>query len=206
MNILSLVFSKTKFNWFHYIYLCLPSGSDSKESAAVKETQVQSLGGEEPLENRMAPHSSILAWRIPWTEEPVHVCVYIHTHRCIYTHTNIYAYKSIYTCTYIHCIYIYQVEDCVSVASILLVNRNLIKCFNKFILSNFMKCKYKRYLFYTMNWNSIYFNTLFNHNKEKWSHRHLNSYITNTHENWVLFKYNILLFWNQNRQDIFTCH
>ena len=33
-------------------------------------TQVQSLGGEDPLEEEMATHSSILAWRIPWTEEP----------------------------------------------------------------------------------------------------------------------------------------
>ena len=34
------------------------------------ETQVRSLGGEEPLEKEMATHSRILAWRIPWTEEP----------------------------------------------------------------------------------------------------------------------------------------
>ena len=34
------------------------------------ETQVQSLGGEDPLEKGMATHSSILAWRILWTEEP----------------------------------------------------------------------------------------------------------------------------------------
>ena len=34
------------------------------------ETQVQSLGWEDPLEKGMATHSSILAWRIPWTEEP----------------------------------------------------------------------------------------------------------------------------------------
>ena len=34
------------------------------------ETQVQSLGQENPLEKGMATHSSILAWRIPWTEEP----------------------------------------------------------------------------------------------------------------------------------------
>ena len=34
------------------------------------ETWVQSLGGEDPLEEEMATHSSILAWRIPWTEEP----------------------------------------------------------------------------------------------------------------------------------------
>ena len=34
------------------------------------ETQVLSLGGEDPLEKEMATHSSILAWRIPWMEEP----------------------------------------------------------------------------------------------------------------------------------------
>ena len=45
-------------------------GSDSKESAAMQETCVQSLGGEDPLEKGMATHSSIHAWRIPWTEEP----------------------------------------------------------------------------------------------------------------------------------------
>ena len=37
---------------------------------AMWETQVQSLGQEDPLEKTMATHSSILAWRIPWTEEP----------------------------------------------------------------------------------------------------------------------------------------
>ena len=37
---------------------------------AMQETQVQSLGREDPLEEDMATHSSILAWRIPWTEEP----------------------------------------------------------------------------------------------------------------------------------------
>ena len=35
----------------------------------MEDTQVQSLGGEDPLEKEMAPHSSILAWKIPWTEE-----------------------------------------------------------------------------------------------------------------------------------------
>ena len=34
------------------------------------ETQVKSLGGEDRLEKEMATHSSILAWKIPWTEEP----------------------------------------------------------------------------------------------------------------------------------------
>ena len=37
---------------------------------AIQETQVQSLGPEDPLEKGMATHFSILAWRIPWTEEP----------------------------------------------------------------------------------------------------------------------------------------
>ena len=37
---------------------------------AKRETQVQSLGQEDSLEKEMATHSSILAWRIPWTEEP----------------------------------------------------------------------------------------------------------------------------------------
>ena len=36
----------------------------------MQETWVQSLGQEDPLEEEMATHSSILAWRIPWTEEP----------------------------------------------------------------------------------------------------------------------------------------
>ena len=45
-------------------------GSDGKESACSKETQVKSLGQTNPLEKGMATHFSILAWRIPWTEEP----------------------------------------------------------------------------------------------------------------------------------------
>ena len=36
----------------------------------IQETQVQSLGQEDPLEKEMATHSSILAWKIPWTEDP----------------------------------------------------------------------------------------------------------------------------------------
>ena len=41
-----------------------------KNLPVMQETWVQSLGQEDPLENIMATHSSILAWRIPWTEEP----------------------------------------------------------------------------------------------------------------------------------------
>ena len=42
----------------------MPAGQETQE------TQVRSLGPEDPLEEEMATHSSILAWEIPWTEEP----------------------------------------------------------------------------------------------------------------------------------------
>ena len=41
-----------------------------KNLPAIQETQVQCLGWEDPLEKEMATYSSILAWRIPWTEKP----------------------------------------------------------------------------------------------------------------------------------------
>ena len=41
-----------------------------KRLPSMRETRVRSLGREDPLEKEMAIHSSILAWRIPWTEEP----------------------------------------------------------------------------------------------------------------------------------------
>ena len=47
-----------------------PGGSDDKKSTCNAGTRVQSLGQEDPLEKRTALHSCILAWRIPWTEEP----------------------------------------------------------------------------------------------------------------------------------------
>ena len=50
-----------------------PGGSVVKNPPAMQElqeTKVGSLGWEDPLEEGMATHSSILAWRIPWTEEP----------------------------------------------------------------------------------------------------------------------------------------
>ena len=54
-------------------FLGFPGGSVVKNLPAVQETQemwVQSLGQEDPLEEEVATHSSILAWKIPWTEEP----------------------------------------------------------------------------------------------------------------------------------------
>ena len=41
-----------------------------KRLPAMRDTQVRSLGREDPLEKEMATHSSTLAWKIPWTEEP----------------------------------------------------------------------------------------------------------------------------------------
>ena len=53
--------------------LGFPAGSGIKNQLAMQElqeTHVRSLGWEDPLEKGMATHSSILAWRIPWTEQP----------------------------------------------------------------------------------------------------------------------------------------
>ena len=41
-----------------------------KNMPSMQETWVRSLGQEDPLEKEMVPHSGILAWKIPWTEEP----------------------------------------------------------------------------------------------------------------------------------------
>ena len=47
-----------------------PGGSVVKNLPAKQEMQIRSLGQEEPLEEEMATHSSVLAWEIPWTEGP----------------------------------------------------------------------------------------------------------------------------------------
>ena len=71
----------------------------SGEESAVQETQVQYLGQERPLEEEMETHSSILTWRIPWTEEPgrlqsvgsqrvTRTCACIHTHTHTHTHNS----------------------------------------------------------------------------------------------------------------------
>ena len=58
---------------FHFksIQQVFPVAQMVKNLPAMQETQFRSLGWEDPLEKEMAPHSSILAWEIPWTEEPV---------------------------------------------------------------------------------------------------------------------------------------
>ena len=56
-----------------YGVISSPNGSLGKEEPAMQDTEetgVRTLGEEDPLEGEMATHSSILAWRIPWTEEP----------------------------------------------------------------------------------------------------------------------------------------
>ena len=57
-----------------YAYLPMTAGLPCwlrvKSPPAMQETQVQPLGWEDPLEEEMATHCIILAWRIPWTEEP----------------------------------------------------------------------------------------------------------------------------------------
>ena len=50
--------------------LSFPGGLVVKNLPAVQETRVRSLGWEDPLEKEMATHSSILSWKISWTEEP----------------------------------------------------------------------------------------------------------------------------------------
>ena len=68
--------SNTQFKKKGMYYKVLGTGWASliaqlvKNPPAMQETPVRFLGGEDPLEKEMATHSSILAWKIPWTEEP----------------------------------------------------------------------------------------------------------------------------------------
>ena len=60
---------------FHFLSLSMdiwgfPGGSVVKNPPAMQETLVRSLDWEDPLEKEMATHSCILAWGVPWTEEP----------------------------------------------------------------------------------------------------------------------------------------
>ena len=57
---------KAEFEWF----IDFPGGSNGKVSAYNVGNLVQSLGREDLLEKEMASHSSVLAWKIPWMEEP----------------------------------------------------------------------------------------------------------------------------------------
>ena len=91
-----------------------PCGSAGEDLPAMLETWVRSLGWEDPLEKGKATHSSILAWRIPWTiqsmgskrvtAEPlslhfiyIYMCVCV----CVCIHTHIYTYIYTHLCIYV---------------------------------------------------------------------------------------------------------
>ena len=72
-----LSLSKRKFNKWNFQLLLVSSELEAslvahmvKNLPTIQETKVRSLGQEDPLEKGMATHSSIPAWRIPWTDEP----------------------------------------------------------------------------------------------------------------------------------------
>ena len=89
-------YRKLQFRW-EIVILMRIGGSVDKESPAVQETWVWSLGQEDPLEEEMATYSSILAGSIPWTEEPgglqsmgyilnIYVCVCVCVCVCVWHH------------------------------------------------------------------------------------------------------------------------
>ena len=59
-----------RLNLSQHVLLASLVAQKVKGLPAIQETWVRSLGGEDPLEKGMSTHFSILAWRIPWTEEP----------------------------------------------------------------------------------------------------------------------------------------
>ena len=68
----SLPLSVFLYGQIKFLLTCTPSlvAQSVKDLPAVQETQIRSLGQEDPLEKEIATHSSILAWEIPWTEKP----------------------------------------------------------------------------------------------------------------------------------------
>ena len=65
-----LCFTFVQITLGNRVFRGFPGGSAGKESSALRETWVRSLGWGDPLEEETATHSSILAWRIPWAEKP----------------------------------------------------------------------------------------------------------------------------------------
>ena len=66
----AFIFSFVNIEVETYVYVASLVAQSVKNLPALRETQVQSLGQEDPLEKGMVTHSSIPAWRIQWTEEP----------------------------------------------------------------------------------------------------------------------------------------
>ena len=71
-TVLGVAKSRTRLNDFTFTMVFPASlvAQTVKHLPTMRETQVRSLGREDPLEKEKATHSSILAWKIPWTEEP----------------------------------------------------------------------------------------------------------------------------------------
>ena len=78
MENVSIYSSQQCFAVFHvqisYLLGASLKAQSVKSLPAVQETQVQFLGGADPLEKKMETHSSIVTWRTPWTEEPGRGC------------------------------------------------------------------------------------------------------------------------------------
>ena len=90
-----------------YIHIYgLPRGLSGKETTCQsrQKTQVQSLGREDPLEKEMATRSSILAWKIPWTEEPGGLQA-MGSHGVGHDQAWTHAYTYTYIYTYVYCKY-----------------------------------------------------------------------------------------------------
>ena len=67
---IKIVFTYIKKIQSHFSYWASPMAQTVKNLLALQETWVQSLGWKDPLQKETVAHSRILAWRIPWREEP----------------------------------------------------------------------------------------------------------------------------------------
>ena len=70
MCLLHISFSVCAISYFLDVVFCRTEIFNFNEVQELQDTQIWSLGGEDPMEENMATHSSIHVWRIPWTEEP----------------------------------------------------------------------------------------------------------------------------------------
>jgi len=121
------------------MFLGFPDGAVVKNPPAMQEMGVQSLDRDDPLEEKMATHSSVLFWRIPWTEEPGglqsmgsqrvgHDRAHAHTH----THTHarartILCLQNVLSCLTAQDAIKYKLEM-IGVLNMALVERKKVKC------------------------------------------------------------------------------
>ena len=100
---------------------------------AMQKTWIQSLGREDPLEKEMAPHSSILTWRIPWTEEPCGL-QFMGWQRVGYgwatslslSYVSIYVYKCVYMYFYVHTYMYLYISSYVFIIIVVIVIRIIV--------------------------------------------------------------------------------